>query len=938
MVEQTQKREYPAHWEADVVLRDGATARLRPISPHDAEALQRMHAGQSQSSIYLRYFTFKSELSRKEIQRFTVVDYVDRVAFVIIRGDEVLGIGRFDRLEDPAEAEVAFNIADAHQGRGISSILMEHLVVAARENAIRRFVAEVLPENRKMLSVFQESGFDVSRKFDDGVVAVEFSIDPTAKVRAVMESREHRAEAKSLHELLHPRSIAVIGASRQWGSVGYALLENIIEAGFTGPVYGINPETLEIAGMISRGSLSEVAEPVDLAVIAVPVEQVADVVADCARHEVRGLLVVTDGFSERDLEAEGKDRMAAQRELVRSARSNGMRVIGPASAGVINTDPDVSLNASVAPFLPARGPIGMFSQSAAIGATLFAATQRRGVGITAMISAGNRADVSGNDAMQYFEDDPATAAVGVYLESFGNPRKFSRIVRRLSRSKPVIVARSNAMGKRLPPGHSTRTTQAPAGTVDSMLDQAGVIQVDNHSDLMDLLQVLACQPIPSGQRIGVLGNAEAMNRLVIDAAERQGMNITRVDTIDALDARHTLDDTIRAFSDAVRTAIESQQIDGLVLVVQSGMHQLAGQTRELAEAIAKVSENSAVTVVTCYTAVLDDEFRTSGIVGADASQQGSSTSASNVERADDESGEEIDPSIAKVQLQSGIPVFANPSQAATMLSKLARYRAWRDTYQGEVVEVPELDRERAENLVAEWVPRAEGTDLVRLSKAETAQLLDCYGIPVLSSQTFETTEEAIAAADELGYPVAIKSVESFLRHRLDLGGVRLNIPDAESLRTNVWHMRTVLAPYGEPKLEIQTMAPTGQGCTITALEDPLLGPVVSFGLSGDAVELLDDWVHMVPPLTDQDFEKMIRTPRAAARLFGHAGMPPVDAEALKDLLARVVALKDDLPQVARVRFNPVLAAENTVTVLQAEIDVANAAQRTDSARRSMRET
>ncbi|MGO1182130.1 MAG: bifunctional acetate--CoA ligase family protein/GNAT family N-acetyltransferase [Micrococcaceae bacterium] len=930
MAEQTRNREYPAHWEADVVLRDGATARLRPISPDDAEAVQRMHAGQSQSSIYLRYFTYKSSLTPKEVQRFTVVDYVDRVAFVILRGTEILGIGRYDRLDDPLEAEVAFNIADAHQGRGLGSILMEHLAVAARENGIRRFSAEVLPENRKMLSVFQESGFEVSRKFDDGVVVVEFSIHPTEKVRAVMESREHRAEAKSVRELLNPRSIAVIGASRSWGSVGYALLENIIEGGFTGPVYGINPEAMELAGMISRASLDEVPEQVDLAVIAVPPARMEAVIADCARNNVRGLLVVTE------VHDGSEESLALQSRLVSTARSQGMRVIGPASAGVINTDPQTALNASVAPFMPARGPIGVFSQSAAIGATLFAAAHRRGLGLTAMISAGHRADVSGNDAMQYFEDDASSAAVGVYLESFGNPRKFSRIVRRLSRSKPVIVARSNAMGRRLPPGHSTRTTQAPAATVNSMLDQAGVIQVENHSDLMDLLQVLACQPIPAGERIGVLGNAEAMNRLVIDAAQRQGMKVTRVDLIEALDAGHTVDDAIRTFTRGVREAIESQQIDGLVVVVQSGMHQLPGQTRDLAEAIAEASEDSSVTVVTSFTAVLDDEFRISGIVGADSGER--VLDRTDLSTPTTEADSEQDPATAAVQLQSGVPVFANPSQAATMLSKLVRYRAWRDAEHGSTVQVANIDRERAEALVTQWVSNINGTELLRLSTRQTVELLDCYGISVLDSRTFDTDDEAVAAADELGWPVAIKAVDSFLRHRLDLGGVRLNIPDEESLRHNIWHMRTVLAPYGDPQLEIQTMAPTGQGCTVTALEDPLLGPVVSFGLSGDAVELLDDWVHMVPPLTDQDLESMIRTPRAAARLFGHSGMPAVDAEALKDLLARMVALKDDLPQVARMRFNPVLASESTVTVLQAEIDVANAAQRTDSARRAMRDS
>ncbi|NUL48072.1 GNAT family N-acetyltransferase [Cellulosimicrobium funkei] len=899
--------EYPAYWEADVVLRDGTTAHLRPVRPEDSEGLARMHESQSQNSIYLRFFTFKSSLSRKELERFTHVDYRDRVAFVVLLGAEILGIGRYDRLDDPLEAEVAFNISDASQGKGIGSILMEHLAVAARENGIRRFTAEVLPENRKMLSVFQESGFEVKRHFDDGVVAVAFSIDPTAKVRAVMESREHRAEARSVAELLAPESVAVIGASRQWGSVGFALLQNIIEGGFTGPVYGINPEALEVAGMISRGTLAEVPGPVDLAVIAVPAAEVPAVVEDCARHGVKGLLVVTTGYADA-----GQDGLVRQRALVRQARANGMRVIGPASAGLVNTAPEVSLNASVSPFLPSRGPVGLFSQSAVIGVTLFAAAHRRGIGLSSMLSAGNRADVSGNDAMQYFEDDAATAAVGVYLESFGNPRKFSRIARRLSRSKPVVVARSDVMGRRLPPGHETRTTQAPVGAVDSMLEQTGVIQVQNHDDLMDLMQLVSCQPLPAGPRVGVVGNSLALNRVVMDAAERHGLTVAHTQFVPDLDAEHTVDEAVHAVGRAVTAAIDSGEVDALLVVTQAGMHQQAGDADRLAAAIEEASRERPVTVLASLTGVLDPAYRSTTLRGSG-------------------------PAAGVGGLQRGIPVFSSPEQAARVLSQLVWYCRWREAEAGVPVEPEGIDRGRAEDLIERYTSRAEGTDLVRLTAAESEELLGCYGIRVLPSVRFSTEDEAVRAAEQLGWPVAVKAVESYLRHRLDLGGVRLNIVDAESLRRNVAQMRRVLEPYGSPDLEVQSMARPGQACTITALEDPLLGPVVSFGIAGDAVDLLDDWVHRVPPLTNQDLDRMIRAPRASAKLFGYGGLPSVDTGALQDLLSRVAALKDDHPQVARLRFNPVLASDQGVTVLSVEVDVANAAQRTDSARRAMRD-
>ncbi|MGW9552256.1 bifunctional acetate--CoA ligase family protein/GNAT family N-acetyltransferase [Citricoccus zhacaiensis] len=906
MGEKPKTPEYPAYWEADVVLRDGTTAHLRPVRPEDASGLARMHEGQSQSSIYLRFFTFKSSLSRKELERFTHVDYRDRVAFVVLRGEEILGIGRYDRLDDPLEAEVAFNISDASQGKGIGSILMEHLAVAARENGIRRFTAEVLPENRKMLSVFQDTGFEVSRHFDDGVVAVAFSIDPTAKSRAVMESREHRAEARSVAELLAPEAVAVIGASRQWGSVGFALLQNIIEGGYPGPVYGINPEALEVAGMISRATLAEVPGPVDLAVIAVPEAEVPAVVQDCARHGVKGLLVVTTGYADA-----GREGLVRQRALVRQARANGMRVIGPASAGLINTAPEVSLNASVSPFLPVRGPVGLFSQSAVIGVTLFAAAHRRGIGLSSMLSAGNRADVSGNDAMQYFEDDPATGAVGVYLESFGNPRKFSRIARRLSRSKPVVVARSDVMGRRLPPGHETRTTQAPTGAVDSMLEQTGVIQVENHDDLMDLMQTVASQPLPAGPRVGVVGNSLALNRVVMDAVEHHGLTVASTVLVPDLDAEHVVDDAVRAVGRAVSETIASGEVDALLVVTQAGMHQEVGDADRLAAAVEEASRGTSVTVLASLTGVLDLTYRSASLRGS-----GPST----------EEG-----------LQGGIPVFSSPEQAARVLSRLAWYSAWREAEAGVPVEPEGVDRDRAEELLEGWASRAHGTGLVRLTADEAGELLGCYGIRVLPSARFTTEEDAVLAADRLGWPVAVKAVDSYLRHRLDLGGVRLNIVDAESLRRNVAQMRQVLEPFGSPDLEVQSMAPSGQACTITALEDPLLGPVVSFGIAGDAVDLLDDWVHRVPPLTNQDLDRMIRAPRAAAKLYGYGGLPAVDTDALQDLLARVAALKDDHPQVARIRFNPVLASDRGVTVLSTEIDVANAAQRTDSARRAMRD-
>ncbi|WP_018761097.1 bifunctional acetate--CoA ligase family protein/GNAT family N-acetyltransferase [Arthrobacter sp. 135MFCol5.1] len=892
MVDQPGDGEYPEHWEADVVLRDGGTAHLRPIHPSDADAVQAFHTGQSQNSIYMRFFAFKARLSAKELKRFTEVDYRDRVAFVITIHGEIIGIGRYDRLTDPTEAEVAFNIADAHQGRGIGSILLEHLAAAAHENGIRKFTAEVLPENRKMLMVFSDAGYDVKRHFDDGVVSLEFNVEPTEKSRAVMESREHRAEARSVRGLLAPSSVAVIGASRKWGTVGYQLLEHIIEGGFHGSVYAINPEALELAGMMSYGRLSEVPEPVQLAIVAVPYEEVAGVMEDCAAAGVKGVVMATAGFAD-----DGERGLLRQRAMVRQARANGMRVIGPASLGIANTHPDVSLNASMAPTMPLRGGLGLFSQSAAIGVSLYAASSRRRLGLSSLLSAGNRADVSGNDMMQYWEDDGDTTAVGLYLESIGNPRKFSRIARRLARTKPVIVAKSDTMGLRLPPGHAVRTTQAPAGALDAMLRQSGVIRVETVEELVDVAQVVSGQALPAGPDVAIFSNSQALGNVVADSAVAHGLGVAQV--VSGLDLDTGQSVALPALRKALLDALASDTVHAAVAALLPAR----GLTVDaVARVLAECAAAAGKPVVAAFTGILDPAINVEGLVGADGST---------------------------------VPCFSNPGAAVAALAAVVRYAEWAARDQGHFVEPAGCDPRKAEAELDELLRDVTGEQLKQLEPAAAASLLGHYGITVLPSTAFNTPDEAVQAAEALGWPVVLKTTDPALRHRLDLGGVRLGIEDAESLRQNVAQMRRALAAYGDPALEVQSMAPVGQACTFRAIEDPLLGPVISFGLAGDAVNLLDDWAHRVPPLSAADVHDFIRAPRASRKLFGYQGLPAVDVPALEDLAARLAWMKDNHPEIALVEFNPVLCGTSAATILAADVRIGNAAQRTDSARRAM---
>jgi acyl-CoA synthetase (NDP forming) len=587
-----------------------------------------------------------------------------------------------------------------------------------------------------------------------------------------------------------------------------------------------------------------------------------------------------------------------------------MRVIGPASLGIVNTNPAVSLNASMAPSLPRRGGLGLFSQSAAIGVALYAASSRRRLGISTFLSSGNRADVSGNDMMQFWEDDADTAAVGLYLESIGNPRKFSRLARRLARTKPVIVAKSDSMGLQLPPGHIVRTTQAPPGALDAMMRQSGVIRVETIEQLMDVAQIVAGQPLPAGADVAVFSNSRALGKVVADSAAANGLGVERIVTDVDLDAGMSL--ALPALRESLAGTLAADSVHAVVVALLPAR----GLTVEkIAGVLAECSAAAGKPEVAAFTGILDPSVYVEGMVGADAVPV---------------------PSAGAESASRSVPCYSNPGAAVAALAAVVKYAEWVERDQGLFVEPAGCDPESVRTELEELLHDVPGEQLVQLDQGKAATLLSHYGIHVLPSAGFDTPDEAVAAAERLGWPVVLKTTDPALRHRLDLGGVRLDIQDADSLRRNIVEMHRALAPFGSPSMEVQAMAPVGQACTLRAIEDPLLGPVVSFGLAGDAVNLLEDWAHRVPPLSGADVHDFIRAPRAARKLFGYQGLPAVDVAALEDLAARLTRLKDNHPEIALVEFNPVLAGPRGASILAADVRIANAAQRTDSARRAMR--
>jgi acyl-CoA synthetase (NDP forming)/GNAT superfamily N-acetyltransferase len=513
---------YPAGWEADVILADGGTAHIRPILPSDGPRLLDFWDRLSERSIYLRFFGVRRRLPPAEVRRFTVVDQWVRGALIALIGDDMVALGHWEGTPadgDPSSAapaapggpghprpapaaEVAFLVEDAQQGRGVGSVLLEHLAAAAWERGVRRFDADVLAENQTMIRVFLDAGYQVSRRWDSGAVRLSFEIAPTEQSVDVMRAREHRAEAASIGRLLRPRAVAVVGASRRVGAAGNEVLRNLLAGGFAGPVYPVNPAAAADPGaVLSVRAFARVADidgPVDLAVLCVPPGEITEAVEDCGRRGVRGLVLITDLRDE-----------PAEAVLADTARAAGMRVVGPASLGIQN--PAAGLNASLTAEMPPPGRIGCYSQSGPLGAAMLAAARVRGLGMSVFVSAGDRADVSGNDMLQYWEDDPSTDVALLHLETFGNPRKFARLARRVGRTRPVVVVRA---------GRSELDA--------ALLRQAGVISVDRVSAGFDVARLLASQPLPRGGRVTVIGDSRALVRLTVEAAEAAGLTVESV--------------------------------------------------------------------------------------------------------------------------------------------------------------------------------------------------------------------------------------------------------------------------------------------------------------------------------------------------------------------------------------------------------------------------
>ncbi|MEV5985555.1 GNAT family N-acetyltransferase [Streptomyces sp. NPDC052051] len=933
------RHEYPAHWEADVVLRDGGTARIRPITIDDAERLVSFYEQVSDESKYYRFFAPYPRLSAKDVHRFTHHDFVDRVGLAATVGGEFIATVRYDRVRGglPATAslaaegqvdtaEVAFLVQDAHQGRGVASALLEHIAAVARERGIGRFTAEVLPANTKMIKVFTDAGYRQKRSFEDGVVHLEFDLEPTDRSLAVQRAREQRAEARSVQRLLSPGSVAVIGVGRTPGGVGRSVLGNIRDGGFTGRLYAVNgafpAEQRELDGVPAHRSVRDIAEPIDLAVVAVPAEHVPEVVAECGEHGVQGLVVVAAGYAE-----SGPDGRERQRELVRQVRSYGMRLIGPNAFGIINTSPGIRLNASLAPEMPRPGRMGLFAQSGAIGIALLARLHRRGGGVTGVtgvstfVSSGNRADVSGNDVLQYWYDDPDTDVALMYLETIGNPRKFTRLARRTAAAKPLVVVQGARHGG-APQGHAVRATRLPHATVSALLRQAGVIRVDTITELVDAGLLLARQPLPAGPRVAILGNSESLGLLTYDACLAEGLR--PAPPLDLTTAASPED-----FHRALTAALADDACDAVVVTAMPAVGETPARDEALAEALrsaAAAAPAKPVLVVHVELGWLAEALSVAAGTSPKA-QRGAPG------RTEERPPAAVEPAPAPRETRP-IPAYPAAERAVRALGEAVKYAQWRReaAEPGKVPEYEDIDERGAAELIAGLLTRGQG---LTLGPDETCDLLARYGVPVRRALPAPTPEAAAEAARAIGYPVALKATAPHLRHRADLGGVRLDLADEEQLRRAYAELTELFGDPDRVRPVVQAMAPRGVDTIVRAVIDPAAGAVLSFGLAGAASQLLDDTAHRLIPVTDRDATSLVRSIRTAPLLFGWRGSDPVDTAALEELMLRVSRLVDDHPEVVAVTLEPVVVAPRGLSVLGATVRLAPPPARDDLGPRTL---
>jgi acyl-CoA synthetase (NDP forming)/GNAT superfamily N-acetyltransferase len=860
---------YPTERVVDVALRDGRSIRVRPVRSDDEEALQEFLELLSDDARTFRFFSPAVDL-RAAARNAVDVDYAGLYGLVAVAADDrtVLAHAMYVVTTWP-EAEVAFVVADSLHGQGIATIMLAHLAQAAQTAGVERFVAHVLPSNHRMVGVFRQSGLDARVRAEPGELMISMPTELSDDAWQRYDERESIAAGAAVEAVLRPRSVAVVGASERPGSVGGAVLGNLAAGGFTGVLHAVHPDAERVRGIRAHRRVLDIPGEVDLAVIATPADVVADVAHDCAAKGVRALVVISAGFGE-----SGENGRRRERELLAICRGSGMRLVGPNCLGVINTDPAVRLNATFAPGQPPPGRVAFLSQSGALGIAVIDAAGELGVGLSSFASVGDKADLSGNDFLAYWEHDPGTDLVLLYLESFGNPRKFARVARRVAARKPIIAVKGgrSRAGARAAGSHTGALLAASDATVDALFTQAGVMRTETLGELFDVAALLATQSPPAGPRVGIVTNGGGLGILCADACVAAGLEVP---------------ETAAMVGEHLLGALSPQASVGNPVDLLA-----AASPAEFAAAIDALGRSGAVdALIVLYVPPLVTDPEPIAAAVRDAAARSPLPVAAVFAMHD------------RPAAAAGVPCFRFPEDAARAVACAARYGTWR-ARPASVVPALQADDASAAAILAEALARGHGW----LDPDEAAALLDCYGIPQPRRRVVPDGDAAADTAREWGAPVALKAIAPGLVHRTEARAVVVGLPTPRAVlraaKAMERHLR--LAGVGPTGFLVQEMAAPGVEVLVGVTVDAMFGPVVAVAAGGAATELLRDTAVRLTPLTERDAHEMVRELRTFPLLEGFRGAPRCDVPAIEDVLLRLGALAEAHHEIVEMEANPLI--------------------------------
>ena len=876
-----------SQYRREEILKDGYRVLLRPIEKSDVPLWLAFISRLSTLTKYLRFHNVPKEMTEEDAIRYCTVDYINSFAYVVEIGKgkdrKIIAIARYYRLPNKRSAEVAFAIEDAYQSIGLGTRLLEALVNVARENDISIFEASVLAENLQMMETFRDYGFHVSSDLEDGVYSVTFPIKQTRSVDMKEAHRDRTAIIASLQPIVNPKSVAIIGAARYPGTIGNLLMRCILQSGFSGIVYPVNPNTEAVLSVKSYPSVLDIPGKVDMAIIAVPAAIVNKVADQCGRKGVRALIVISDGFRERNPEG-----AAREEELRNITLSYGMRLVGPNCMGIINTDPEVRLNATFSPVYPGTGNVAFLTQSGAMGLIILEHVKNLNMGLSTFVSVGNRADVSSDDFLQYWEQDPATKVILLYLESFGNPSRFARIARRVSAKKPIVAVKSgsSAAGARAASSHTGALATSDVAS-DILFQNAGIIRVNAVEELFNLATLLSTQPLPKGRRLVIVTNGGGPGIIGADAAVRNGLEVRELSADASAKIKPILKRDINLGNPIDTTAgSTAQEYEGILRVLAADkdvdavlaifVPPIVVETKDMEDALRRVAP-----VFWRYKKPL---------LGCFIGQKGLSAQLGTHGHF--------------------IPLYVFPEEAILSLKRAVEYAELRRKPRGKIPVIKGIQKAKARELIDTVIKNSTARPLW-LSAGEIAELLACYGIRQAEVVVASTASEAQAAAERLGFPVAVKLASPTITHKTDVGGVVLNVTSKSEVEKAYNTIKKNLEKLGRQQemagVTVQQMMTGGIETIVGVTQDPSFGPLMMFGSGGIYAELIKDVTMKLHPITDLDAVEMINSLKMTKLFEGYRGSPPSDVKALQNLLLRVSAMVEDVPEIAELDLNPVNA-------------------------------